>query len=62
MPVILKIELTSPRVADIIAEETDAEVMTFYTCHNVTREQFNNGMTYYDLMKENVEVIKEALK
>ncbi len=62
VPVILKIELTSPRVADIIAEETDAEVMTFYTCHNVTREQFNNGITYYDLMRENVEVLKEALR
>lgn len=62
VPVILKIELTSPRVADIIAEETDAETRTFYTCHNVTREQFNNGVTYYSLMKENEEVLREALK
>lgn len=59
--VILKIELTSTKVADAIAEIADAKVMTFNTCHNVTREQFNSGMTYYDLMKENADVLKEAL-
>lgn len=59
--VILKIELTSPKVADAIAETAGAKVMVFNTCHNVTREQFENGITYYDLMKENTEVLKEAL-
>lgn len=59
--VILKIELTSPKVADAIAETAGAKVMTFNTCHNVTKEQFDNGITYYDLMKENTEVLKEAL-
>ena len=59
--VILKVELTSPKVADAIAETAGAEVMTFNTCHNVTKEQFNNGITYYDLMKENTEVLKKAL-
>lgn len=59
--VILKVELTSPKVADAIAETAGAKVMTFNTCHNVTKEQFNNGITYYDLMKENTKVLKEAL-
>lgn len=59
--VILKIELTNSKVADTIAETTGAKVMTFYTCHNVTREQFDDGVTYYDLMRENVEVLKKAL-
>lgn len=61
IPVILKIELTSARVANAIAEETNTKVMTFYTCHNVTKEQFDNGITYYDLMEENIDVLKEAL-
>ncbi|MDE6616264.1 MAG: metal ABC transporter substrate-binding protein, partial [Lachnospiraceae bacterium] len=43
--VILKVELTSPKVADAIAETTGAKVMTFNTCHNVTKEQFDNGVT-----------------
>ncbi|MCI9078621.1 MAG: zinc ABC transporter substrate-binding protein [Lachnospiraceae bacterium] len=59
--VILKVELTSAKVADAIAETTGAEVMTFNTCHNVTKEQFGNGVTYYSLMKENTKVLKEAL-
>lgn len=61
IPVILKIELTSAKVADAIAEETDTAVMTFYTCHNVTKEQFVNGITYYDLMEKNIDVLKKAL-
>lgn len=59
--VILKIELTSTKVADAIAEIAGAKVMTFNTCHNVTKEQFNSGITYYDLMRENADVLKEAL-
>lgn len=61
IPVILKIELTSARVANAIAEETNTKVMTFYTCHNVTKEQFNSGITYCDLMEENIDVLKKTL-
>ncbi len=35
--------------------------MTFNTCHNVTKEQFDKGITYYDLMKGNLDVLKKAL-
>lgn len=59
---ILKIELTSNKVANAIAETAKSEVMTFNTCHNVTKKQFNNGITYYDLMKENANVLKKALE
>lgn len=60
--VILKIELTSSKVADAIAETAGAEVMTFNTCHNVTKKQFDSGITYYDLMKANADVLKKALE
>ena len=61
IPVVLKIELTSKKVADVIAEETGTKVFTFYTCHNVTKAQFESGITYYDLMKKNISVLKKAL-
>ncbi len=61
VPVILKIELTSSKVADTIAKETGTKVETFSTCHNVTKEQFDSGVTYYDLMKENMSVLRDAL-
>lgn len=60
--VILKIELTSSKVADAIAETAGAKVMTFNTCHNVTKKQFKSGITYYDLMKANADVLKKALE
>ena len=35
------LELSSPRVAEIIGEETGAEPLLFHSCHNVTRHQFD---------------------
>lgn len=61
LPVVLKIELTSPKVAQAIAEATNAKVETFYTCHNVTKAQFKDGITYLQLMQKNLHVLKEAL-
>lgn len=61
LPVVLKIELTSPRVANAIAEASGARVETFFTCHNVTREEFRSGVTYLSLMEHNVAVLEDAL-
>ncbi|MEE1056843.1 MAG: metal ABC transporter substrate-binding protein [Acutalibacteraceae bacterium] len=61
IPVILKIELSNGVVANTIAEETNTEVMTFYSCHNLTKEQFENGETYLSMMTENITTLKKAL-
>lgn len=60
--VILKIELTSDKIAKTIADATDAKVMEFSAAHNVSKEDFENNVTYADLMEQNIEVLKEALK
>ena len=39
-------ELSSHRVAEIIGEETGAVPLLFDSCHNVTRRQFEEGVTY----------------
>ncbi len=62
IPVIFKIELSSDNIARTIAEDTGATVRTFNTCHNVTAEEFSQGVTYISLMEQNLEVIKEALQ
>ncbi len=59
---VLKIELTSPKVANAIAEAAGARVMTFYSCHNVTARQFKNGATYCGLMYKNLRTLKAALR
>ncbi len=61
IPVVLKIELTSSKVADSVAEASGAQVRTFSTCHNVTKEELENGVTYVSLMERNIVVLKEAL-
>ena len=67
VPVVLKIELTSDKVAKTIAEAAGSEgrtvkVETLYTCHNVTKEQFDAGESYLSLMEHNLGVLKEALE
>lgn len=61
IPVVFKIELSNGNVAKSVAEATGAKVLTFYSCHNLSKEDFENGETYLSLMKKNVKALKEAL-
>lgn len=61
IPVIFKIELSSGNVAQTISDETSAKILTFYSCHNISRKDFENGETYVSLMKKNINSLKEAL-
>lgn len=54
------IEFSNHTVADSIAEATGARTALFYTCHNVSKEQLENGVTYVSLMRSNLETLKEA--
>ena len=59
---VLKIELTSDKLAQTIASETGAKVMILNAAHNISQTDFDSGVTYVDIMKQNIEVLKEALK
>jgi zinc transport system substrate-binding protein len=61
IPVVFKIELSNGNVAQSIADTTGAKVLTFYSCHNLSKSDFDRGATYLDLMRENVESLKKAL-
>ena len=61
IPVVFSIEFSNGKVADTICESTGAKKLTFHSCHNVTQEQFNNGVSYLSLMYDNVKALKEAL-
>lgn len=61
IPVVFQIELSTGNVANTIAEATGAKVLTFNTCHNVTKKDFDAGATYYSQMEQNVDALKEAL-
>lgn len=61
IPVVYYLELSSHRVADIISEETGAEPLLLHSCHNVTRREFENGVTYLELMEGNVDTLRKGL-
>lgn len=60
-PVVYQIELSNGNIARSIADSSGARVETFYTCHNITADDFNAGETYLSLMQRNVDSLKEAL-
>lgn len=61
IPVVFTIELSNGKIADSICEATGAKKMTLYSCHNVTKEQMENGATYLSMMMENVDSLRAAL-
>ena len=61
VPAVLKMELSSDNIANAIAEATGTEVRTFYSCHNLSADDFENGETYLSMMQKNVETLKEVL-
>ena len=44
-----------------VLREAGAEVRVLHSCHNVSKEDFDAGVTCLDLMKGNLEVLKAAL-
>ncbi len=61
IPVVYYEELTDPKVARVICEETGAKLLLFHSCHNVSREELRQGVTYLSLMRQNAEHLREGL-
>jgi zinc transport system substrate-binding protein len=62
IPVIFHIELSNERMADTIAGETGAKKRLFHAVHNISKRDFDRGVTYLELMTRNVDVLREALQ
>ena len=55
-------ELLSPRVAQTIARETGAHVLMLRAGHNLTRDEFDRGVTFISLMDQNLQNLKTGLQ
>lgn len=62
IPVVFKIEMSSSKLAQTIANEAGAKVLTFHSAHNISVDDFNAGATYVDIMEQNLTVLEEALQ
>ena len=61
IPVLFIIEFSGGETARAVANETGASILTLHSAHNVTREDFDAGITYADIMRQNLEALKTAL-
>lgn len=61
VPVIYYEELVDPRIARTIAEEIDCEMLLWHSCHSVSKTELEAGITYLELMWQNLESLKVGL-
>lgn len=58
---VLYMEFSNQKMADVICEDTGCKKLPFYSAHSVSAEQFEQGVSYLDLMRINLNSLKEAL-
>lgn len=54
-------ELSNDSILSTVTAETGAVPLQLHSVHNVSREDFNNGVTYVSLMEQNAENLRKAL-
>ncbi len=59
--VVFCLEFSTKKLAEKLCDATGAHMLTLHSCHNVSEEDFANGVTYIDLMRENLSDLREAL-
>jgi zinc transport system substrate-binding protein len=47
-------EMLSPKVAETLAHETGTQLLVLNPAHNVTAEEFQKGLSFVDIMKNNL--------
>ena len=62
VPAVFCIELSSRRLADVLAEDSGLQTVEFHTCHNISQDDFNSGATYVTLMQRNYDALSHVLR
>ena len=62
IPVVFHIELSNEKIADTIAEETGAKKLLLSAAHNISKRDFDNGVTFLETQQANVPRLREALQ
>lgn len=55
-------ELISPKIAEMISKETGAGLLRLHAAHNLTKDEFDRGITFIELMKQNLLNLKTGLQ
>lgn len=54
-------ELSNDPLLDTITENTGATPLLLHSAHNISQDDYNNGVTYLDLMRNNAKNLRKAL-
>ena len=55
------LEFSTKKLAEKLCSATGAEMLPLHSCHNVSRSDFESGVTYIELMRQNLNNLREAL-
>ena len=55
-------ELTSQKIAETIAQETKAKMLLLNAAHNLAKDQFESGVTFFDILNSDLENLKTGLE
>jgi zinc transport system substrate-binding protein len=55
-------ELITPRVSEVISQETGAALLQLHGVHNISKEDMDRGATFLSLMEQNLKNLKVGLR
>ncbi|MEI0698375.1 metal ABC transporter substrate-binding protein [Brachyspira intermedia] len=61
IPYLYYIELSNEKIANTLIEQTGAEKLKLHSGQNVSKEEFDSGVTYLSIMRDNLESLKKGL-
>jgi zinc transport system substrate-binding protein len=61
IPAVFYIDFSNGNIASAISETTGCEELLLHSCHSVTKQQLQDGVTYIELMEQNAENLRKAL-
>ncbi len=58
---IFSVSMSNEKIASSISAETGAAILILHSCHTLSADDFKAGVTYIDLMRENLAALTEAI-
>lgn len=59
---VFHIELSNEKIANVVAEQCNVGTTLLHAAHNITKDEFESGITYVDIMEGNSKRLAEVLK
>ncbi len=61
LPVVLTIDNSEGSLAETVCAESNAKTLSLNSCQSISMKDINSGANYLEIMKSNLEIIREAL-